>query len=124
MRRLIRFCMVGGVTAVIHYGVLLTLVECFHWQSTLGSSVGFVVAVVCNYAMHYSWTFAAEVTHQYSLSRYLVMVGTGFFLNAGVMYSATEWLGVQYVIAQLVALVIVLGWNFTVANRWVFRRST
>ena len=39
MRRLIRFCMVGGVTAVIHYGVLLTLVECFHWQSTLGSSV-------------------------------------------------------------------------------------
>ena len=99
--RLLRFGLVGVITAVVHYGLLYVLVEYAGMQATLSSSVGFLVAVAVNYGMHYSWTFAAPVPHGRALTRYIVMIALGFLINGGAMQAGVEILGLNYLVVQL-----------------------
>ena len=121
-----RFAVVGVNTAMLHYGILFVLVQWAGLDSTLASSLGFVVAVSFNYFMHYYWTFsfgtdADPVPHGRALVRYACMIAGGFLLNALVMYTSTDFFAWHYLLAQLLAFAVVISWNFTLANAWVFR---
>lgn len=116
-----RFGVVGVVTAVLHYGLLYAGVEGLQLDVTLASSLGFIVAVIFNYLMHYSWTFAHSAPHGRTLGRYLVMIGCGFVINATVMYAGVQVLAFQYLLVQAAALLVLVAWNFSVSNVWVFR---
>ena len=105
---------------MVHYGILYLCVEFFAIPATLGSSVGFVIAVVCNYLLHYSWTFGETAPHGRTLARYGVMISCGFAINGGLMWLCSEFWQLNYLLAQAVALVAVLAWNFSVAQLWVF----
>lgn len=122
----LRFGAVGLLTALLHYSVLFCGVAVIGLGSTLASSLGFVVAVCFNYLMHYHWTFAASegrepAPHGRALRRYLAMIACGFVINAAAMYISVHVLHWHYLLAQGVALVAVVSWNFTIANSWVFR---
>jgi putative flippase GtrA len=119
--RMLRFALVGGATAVIHYGLLYAGVELLELAATLASSVGFAIAVTFNYIMHYSWTFAEPAPHGRTALRYLLMICCGFMINGLLMHVCSTVLTVNYLLSQAVAMVAVLTWNFTVANFWVFR---
>lgn len=118
---LFRFCVVGALTALIHYGLLYSLVELAGADATLASSVGFVAAVIFNYLMHYSWTFGEPAPHGRTLWRYLVMIGCGFLINGGLMYAGVNWTRWHYLLVQTLAFVVVIMWNMIVSSRWVFR---
>jgi len=122
LEKFFRFGVVGVLTAVVHYGLLYTGVEVLQLDATLASSLGFVVSVVFNYLMHYNWTFGDPAPHGKTLHRYLVMICCGFVINALGMYIGERWLTLHYLLTQALALVVVVVWNFTVANFWVFRR--
>ncbi len=117
----VRFGVVGVATAVVHYGLLYIGVEFVRLGATLASSIGFVVSVIFNYLMHYSWTFAQPAPHGRTLVRYLVMVACGFGINALVMYVGVHGWALHYLITQALALVAVVLWNFSLSNLWVFR---
>ena len=119
--RVLRFILVGGATALIHYGLLYAGVELLGLGAILASSAGFTIAVTFNYFMHYSWTFAEPAPHGRTALRYLLMICCGFMINGLLMYVCSTVLAVNYLLSQAVATVAVLTWNFTVANFWVFR---
>lgn len=110
----------GGITAVIHYGILYLCVEFLATTAMLGSSVGFVISVICNYLLHYSWTFGETAPHGPTLARYVVMISCGFAINGGLMWLGSEFWQLNYLLAQAIALVAVLAWNFSLAQLWVF----
>jgi putative flippase GtrA len=88
---------------------------------TLASSIGFVVCVIFNYSMHYSWTFGEPAPHGRTLWRYLVMITCGFFINAGLMQAGVKWSGLHYLVMQTLVFVAVILWNMAVSSLWVFR---
>jgi putative flippase GtrA len=121
-----RFALVGVITGLIHYGLVYLGVSWLGWDSLVASSIGFVVAVSCNYFMHYGWTFAVDANeipppHGVTLMRYLIMVACGFVINGLVMYLSVQSLGSHYLVAQAVASAAVVLWNYLVANFWVFK---
>ena len=122
LTRVLRFGVVGVLTAVLHYGLLYVGVEALQLNATVASSLGFVVAVIFNYLMHYSWTFGEPAPHGRTLRRYLVMITCGFLINAAVMYAGVHWLVLHYLLTQALALIVVVLWNFVLSNAWVFRR--
>lgn len=122
----LRFALVGVLTALIHYGVLYIGVTQLAWSSIVASSVGFVIAVIFNYFSHYGWTFAGGADYQSpphgrTLLRYLVMVACGFIINGVIMTLGVQLLGWHYLVVQLLAYIVVVSWNFILANVWVFR---
>jgi putative flippase GtrA len=122
LKKTFRFGAVGVLTAVLHYGLLYAGVEALQLSATVGSSLGFVVAVIFNYLMHYSWTFDEPAPHGRTLRRYLVMISCGFLINGAVMYAGVQWAALNYLLTQALALLVVVSWNFVMSNVWVFRR--
>ncbi len=116
-----RFAAVGIATAALYYGLLVTSVEYFALAPTLASSICYVVAVVFNYLLHYSWTYAASTSHVRAGGRYLAMILTGFMVNGMVMHVGVNGLGIHYLLVQTCAVVVIAGMNFLMASLWVFR---
>jgi putative flippase GtrA len=118
-----RFAVVGILTAVLYYSLLLLGVELLSLSPTLASGICFLIVIVFNYLVHYSWTFAQRAPHGEALKRYLIMISCGFVINTTVMYVGAQVLSLQYLLVQAVALLVVVVWNFSVSNVWVFRSS-
>ena len=126
VNRLMRFSIVGLLTAGFYFGLLSLVVELGLVEPVLASAACYGAAVLLNYLMHYSWTFApAEdamaAPHGQALVRYLVMVACGFMINTALMYLMVHLLAWHYLAAQFVALVAVVTWNFLISNFWVFK---
>lgn len=122
LQKTMRFGVVGVLTALLHYALLFFCVDWMGLNVILGSSLGFIIAVAFNYLMHHKWTFDEPAPHQRTLRRYLVMIGCGFVINASCMYLIEQMWEMHYLLAQTLAMVAVVLWNFVLANTWVFRR--
>ena len=120
-QKLIRFCVVGLFTAALQGSLLYVGVELASGDPIIVSSVSFVIVVMFNYLMHYSWTFDGATSHKQSLSRYLFMIFCGFVINGVIMYVGVTQFAINYLIVQVVAFSAVIAWNFSVALLWVFR---
>lgn len=120
-QKLLRFCVVGVLTAALQCALLYGGVELAGGDPTIISSVAFVIVVIFNYLMHYSWTFSETAPHTQTLSRYLFMIFCGFLINGSIMYVGVAQFDINYLLVQAVAFAAVIAWNFSVALLWVFR---
>ncbi|MFK8047455.1 MAG: GtrA family protein [Halioglobus sp.] len=119
--QLIRYCVVGLLTAALQGSLLFVGVELIDGDPIVVSSVSFLIVVMFNYLMHYSWTFDADGSHKQTLSRYLFMIFCGFLINGVIMYVGVTQFTINYLLVQVVAFSAVITWNFIVARLWVFR---
>ena len=119
-RQFSRFLAVGAVTTIVHYGVLIALVEALGAHPVLATTAGFLVAALLSYVLNRRYTFDHEPAFGAGLLKYYAALSIGLLLNAGVMAALTQW-GVHYVLAQVVATGVALVWNFTAARLVVFR---
>lgn len=118
----LRFGIVGVVTALIYFGLLIGFVELDLLSVSFASAVAYVLAVLVNYCLHYFWAFGSQRGHSVAIRRYLVMVGTGFLINwAGMTFLATDTAGYSYLIIQMGVLTVVIAWNYLLSFTWVFR---
>jgi putative flippase GtrA len=115
-----RFVLVGGLATALQYVVLVVLAEGAGLAPVPASSVGFVLSAFANYALNRRFTFAADVPHATGLPRFALVAASGLALNALVMAAATGSMRLHYVLAQVAATVIVLGWNFLLHRHWTF----
>ena len=122
-QKLIRFGIVGVLTALLQWTLLFLGVEILGADSTLVSTIAFVIVVTFNYLMHYSWTFTESGPHTETLSRYLFMIFCGLCINGLIMYYGVNYFQINYMLVQALAFVAVISWNLTVALLWVFRGS-
>lgn len=116
------FCIIGGLSTGIQFGVLGALVELFSLSPVVGSSIGYCTSALVNYALNYRFTFASDLPHAATLPRFALVSTTGLAINAGLMALLVNVLGANYWIAQVLSTGVVLVWNFGVNLVWSFRR--
>jgi putative flippase GtrA len=119
--KVIRYCLVGVLTAVLQFTLVFVGVDGLHLGATLTSSVTFVIIIIFNYLMHYNWTYGVPAPHSKALTRYLVMTFCGFLLNGFIMYFGTALTEVNYLLVQAVAFAVIIIWNFCLSSFWVFK---
>ncbi|MGI9285186.1 MAG: GtrA family protein [Pseudomonadales bacterium] len=122
-QQILRFILVGGMTAVVYYGVLYTLVEFLGMAVLFSSSAAYIGAIILNYKLHHAWTFEARVSHNVATTRYLVMCVIGFTINYLVMFFGLSDDQSNYLLVQTAAVVCVVSWNFVMSSLWVYRHS-
>jgi putative flippase GtrA len=121
VQRIFRFSVVGVITAIIYYGLLLAGVEYLHISAVLVSAMAYPVILVVNYLMHYRWTYTTSSPHTIALKRYLFMTGCGVLINVSIMYVGVSFLHANYLLVQTIAMVVVIVWNYAMSSLWVFR---
>jgi putative flippase GtrA len=112
----------GLVAAVIHYSILVFLVELLNIHVVLSTTLGFAVAGVVNYASNRRFTFASNTRHRVALPKFLTVALLGAAMNACIVAWFEMHTSMHYLIAQACATITVLGWNFTGHAVWTFGR--
>lgn len=120
-RRFLRYCVVGGLGTVVHFGTTMLLVELWRVDAVAATVIGFLCALAVSFALNRSWVFASSVAVAPGLARYTAVSVLGFVLNVAIMFVVTRVLGLDYRIGLVLVVLIIPVTNFTLNARWTFR---
>lgn len=122
--KLFLYGIIGLVGTLIHFSVLVLLVELFHLEPVLSSSIGFIVTVIVSFYLNRRFTFRTK-SNQTTVTfiKYTVVSCSGFILNSVIMYGAVHILSLHYSIAQAIVVAVLPISNFLLNNYWTFKES-
>ena len=119
-RQFATFSGVGLIAAVVHFGVLITLVEGTGMDAVRAALAGFVAGAIVSYLLNRRLIYRSDRPHGEATWRFAVVASVGFLLTWALMAAFTRGLGVPYLPAQLVTTGIVLFWTFIANKLWTF----
>lgn len=122
LARLTRFAAVGALGTLAHYALLLALVEGRVAPPVAASVAGFVLGALVNYTMSRRFVFRSERAHVEALPRFFAVAGVGAAGNALLMAVLAGWLGLHYLLAQVVTTGLLVLWHYAGNALWTFRR--
>jgi putative flippase GtrA len=110
----------GYVVNLVVYALLLKQVGLHYLLAATGS---FLVAATNNYVWNRLWTFRHQRGHVASQGlRFLIVAALAYGANLLVLTGLVEVVGVDKIVAQAIAIVLVTPLNFIGNKLWSFRR--
>lgn len=113
----VRFCIVGGIATVVHYGIYL-LLNLWIW-TWLAYTIGYLLSFCMNYVLTNYFTFKTKPT---------VKNGAGFALSHAINYGLHIgllelflWIGIAEWLAPIPVYCIVIPINFLLV-RYFFKK--
>ena len=113
-----RFFIVGALSALIQFSILISLVEFLFIKPIWSSTVGYIAGALLNYTLNHYYTFKSSLSHKKSLVRFTLNSLFGLFLNFSLM--KIFLLYYTYIISQILASGVILFWNFMIHRYWTF----
>jgi putative flippase GtrA len=120
-RQFAAFFGVGLVAAIVHYGLLISLVEGYRMDPVPAALAGYVAGGIVSYLLNRRHTYASDRPHVEATWRFAVVAVIGFGLTWAGMAILVRGLAMPYLAAQLVTTGIVLFWSFLAHKFWTFR---
>ena len=119
-RQFAAFLGVGAAAAVIHYGLLIALVESGLASPVPATLAGYIAGGLMSYFLNRQHTYRSSRPHREATWRFAAVALVGFLLTWLFMHIFTLWLGSPYIPAQLVTTGIVMLWSFLAHKAWTF----
>jgi putative flippase GtrA len=119
--QLAKFSVVGASGYIVNLAVYTALLKGADFHYALAATCSFVVAVTNNYTWNRVWTFHAQRGHvAWQGLRFLVVALAAYGVNL-ILLSALIGLGVDKILSQAIAIVLVTPLNFVGNKLWSFR---
>ena len=119
--QLAKFSVVGATGYVVNLAVYVALIGAgLHYS--MAAACSFLVAATNNYTWNRIWTFRGQRGHiAYQGLRFLIVAMAALAANE-VLLTAFVALGIGKIVAQAIAVVLVMPINFVGNKLWSFRR--
>ena len=117
--KFLKFGAVGFSGTFIDFFFTWLCKEKFKFNKFVANSIGFVIAATTNYFLNRIWTFKShnpEVGREYTVFFLISLVGLG--LNNLIIYMLNEKLKINFYMAKVFAIGVVMVWNF-LANYFI-----
>lgn len=121
LRQLLAYASVGVVATLVHYAVLVGLVEGWRWRPVPATLAGYVFGGVVAYALNRRHTFASARAHAEAGWRFAVTAFAGFCVTYALMSLFVNFWRTPYLPAQLLTSIIAMFMTFAVNRAWTFR---
>ena len=118
--QLMRYAAVGAVATLVHCLLLVLSVELAAWPAWLASGFGAVAGAQVAYYGNRRFTFAHRGALAASWSRFQATALLGAVAGMGVVALAVR-MGLYYLLAQMLATLLMLLLTFGINRRWTFR---
>jgi dolichol-phosphate mannosyltransferase len=117
--QIVRFLCAGGAGVVLYYLILYTFTDLFKMWYILSAIFASIVNYVTNFILQRSWTFRNKGTKRIrrQASQYVILVGSIFVANLGLLYILVEYTHLHYLIAQVIVTGILTIISYLVSQR-------
>jgi putative flippase GtrA len=119
-RTLSRYTAVGVISVAVDLSLLALLRSVAGVALVTATSLSFAASLLVNYSLNHLWAFDVDGVSWRRLSRYGVLVLINFGLTLALVTGLTS-LGVYYLLAKALAVLVGATINFTGYRTWVFR---
>jgi len=124
IKEFFKFVFVGGIGTLINIAILYFLTEKVGIYYMISAIFSFVIAMTSNFILNKIWTFKEniklEIRKKYSQFGLVSVIA--LLVNLFFLYIFTEFLGVYYIISQILAIGIALIINFLGNKIWTFSK--
>ncbi|MCU7693072.1 GtrA family protein [Haoranjiania flava] len=121
--KFIKFGIVGMSGMIVDFGFTWIFKEKLKVNKYIANSIGFVTAATSNYILNRVWTFKShEDNIPLEFFSFFTVSVIGLLINNLIIYLLTEKMNVKFYAAKLIAIGVVVIWNFF-ANYLVTFRS-
>lgn len=121
LRQVGAFFGVGLVAAVVHYGLLVSLVEGYRLDPVPATLCGYVAGGLVSYLLNRRHTYASDRPHAEATWRFALVAAVGFGLTWCCMALLVRAAGLPYLPSQVLTTGLVLVWSFLAHKLWTFR---
>lgn len=118
-----KFGIVGVSNTLITFGVYTLLLKGLGVWYLAASAIGFVVGAVNGFLLNRRWTFRGHVGDALTPVRWGVVQGLGLALNLGLLYLLVDGGGLDKLVSQALATIVVTLLTFTANRAWTFRAA-
>ena len=118
----VRYGIASAGALAIDFGILVAAVELAGLHYLTGAVLGFTGGIVFIYAVSIAWVFGHRaVRNRRTEFMIFATIGiAGLLVNAAIMWTGTDLLGMAYQLSKLVSVVIVFLFNFTMRKALLF----
>jgi putative flippase GtrA len=117
------YLFVGGLSSVVDIGGFAVMVA-FGTPLVLASTVSFIIATVVNYFLSYVLAFTrGRYSQRSEVLRFWLVSLVGLLINTLIVWLVVQVFGAQPIWGKIVALPIVLVWNFVGRRLFVFSKD-
>jgi putative flippase GtrA len=117
----IKFGTVGISNTLLNFAIYTLLLKVFGVWYLAAAAIGFMVGAVNGFLWNRRWTFRGHVGDALTPVRWAVVQGCGLALNEGLLYMWVAGVGVDALVGQALAIVVVTTVTFLVNRAWTFR---
>lgn len=122
LRQFVKFSLVGGVNTATSTAVYLSLTRLVDISPLVANALAFIVAVTISFIFNKRWTFRdVGRDHARQYSKFFFISGLGLGWSELIIWWLHHLLGWPDLVAFFTAVVVVVGWNFTLNRWWTFR---
>ena len=123
LRQFSSFFGVGVIAALVHYVLLVSLVERYRMQAVRATPVGYVAGGLVSYLLNRRHTYASDRPHREAGWRFAVVAVVGFGLTWVCMTLFVRIMGIPYIPAQVLTTGLGLVWSYLMHKFWTFREK-
>lgn len=120
--KILRFLTSGTLAALTHLGFLYLLTEYAGVWYVFSSAIGWGGGFVMSFTFQKYWTFADHsrefIGRQAAL--YFLLQGVNFIVNGAALFFLTDTIGLWYMLAQFIVLLVLAVWTYAISRRFIF----
>jgi putative flippase GtrA len=112
--KVVRFILSGGTATFLNVLAIYLLTDFLGLWYILSATLAFILAVATSFVLQKLWTFGDRSTDRlpFQIGTFLTIALWGLLVDLLLVYVAVEYADVHYVLAQLVAGVLIAVQNY------------
>jgi putative flippase GtrA len=120
-RQFVKFALVGVTNTLVFLGVYTLLYQVLGVYYLLASAIAFTAGAVNGFLLNRAWTFQGHVGDAFTPVRWMIVQGCGLALDEVLLYLWVSRLGIDKLLAQAMAILVVVVLTFFANRAWTFR---
>ena len=120
LARASKFLVVGGTGVLVNSLALLLLFQWAHLPLVVASALSVELGIVNNFYWNDRWTFRRTRLSLRRLAQFNLVSLGGLVITTGTLWILAGHLGLYYLAANLLGIVLATAWNFAVNSWWTW----
>jgi putative flippase GtrA len=117
----VKFGIVGVSNTLINFAVYALLLKVFDVWYLAAAAIGFGLGAVNGFLLNRRWTFDGHVGDSFTPVRWAIVQSCGLGLNELLLFFWVGVAGVDKILGQALAIVVVTTVTFIANRAWTFR---